>query len=113
MALGVVHDLAVGVHPEGADAWGLPDALARRRQRRRAARPVQPAWARTGASRPGGPTGSQELGYAPYRDMLRTVLRHAGGIRVDHVIGLFRLWWVPEGMTAGRTAPTCATTTRR
>ncbi|GMA85785.1 hypothetical protein GCM10025868_10350 [Angustibacter aerolatus] len=45
------------------------------------------------APRPGSP----RLGYAPYRDMLRTVLRHAGGIRIDHVIGLFRLWWVPAG----------------
>ena len=32
--------------------------------------------------------------------MLRTILRHAGGIRVDHVLGLFRLWWVPDGMPA-------------
>jgi 4-alpha-glucanotransferase len=30
--------------------------------------------------------------------MIRTVLRHAGGIRVDHMIGLFRLWWVPNGL---------------
>ncbi len=68
-------------------------------QRRAPRRTRSTRWARTGASRRGGRTGSQELGYAPYRDMLRTVLRHAGGIRVDHVIGLFRLWWVPEGMT--------------
>jgi 4-alpha-glucanotransferase len=35
--------------------------------------------------------------YAPYREMVATILRHAGGIRVDHVIGLFRLWWIPAG----------------
>ncbi|MCX6499674.1 MAG: 4-alpha-glucanotransferase, partial [Arthrobacter sp.] len=42
-----------------------------------------------------------ESGYAAYRDMLRTVLRHAGGIRVDHVLGLFRLWWIPVGAGPG------------
>jgi 4-alpha-glucanotransferase len=46
---------------------------------------------------PWRPDRLAEDGYRPYRDMLRTVLRHAGGIRVDHVLGLFRLWWVPVG----------------
>ena len=49
---------------------------------------------------PWRPDRLAELGYAPYRDMLRTVLRHAGGIRVDHILGLFRLWWVPQGLPA-------------
>jgi 4-alpha-glucanotransferase len=96
MSLGVVHDLAVGVHPDGADTWALqdvmasgvtvgapPDAFNQQGQDW-----SQPPWR---------PDRLVEVGYAPYRDMLRTVLRHAGGIRIDHVIGLFRLWWVPEG----------------
>ena len=96
MSIGVVHDLAVGVHPQGADAWGLADALARRvtvgappdQYNQLGQDWSQPPWR---------PDRLEELGYAPYRDMLRTVLRHAGGIRIDHVIGLFRLWWIPEG----------------
>jgi 4-alpha-glucanotransferase len=99
MSIGVVHDLAVGVHPEGADAWALADALARRvtvgappdQYNQLGQDWSQPPWR---------PDRLAELGYAPYRDMLRTVLRHAGGIRIDHVIGLFRLWWVPEGLPA-------------
>jgi len=95
MSLGVVHDLAVGVHPEGADAWGLADALARRvtvgappdQYNQLGQDWSQPPWR---------PDRLEELGYAPYRDMLRAALRHAGGIRIDHVIGLFRLWWVPN-----------------
>ena len=98
MAIGVVHDLAVGVHPAGADAWGLADALARRVN---VGAPPDPfnQMGQDWSQPPWRPDRLQELGYAPYRDMLRTVLRHAGGIRVDHVIGLFRLWWVPEGTT--------------
>ena len=99
MSIGVIHDLAVGVHPEGADAWGLADALAR--QVTVGAPPDQynqlgQDWSQP----PWRPDRLEELGYTPYRDMLRTVLRHAGGIRIDHVIGLFRLWWVPEGLSA-------------
>jgi 4-alpha-glucanotransferase len=96
MPIGIVHDLAVGVHPEGADVWSLGTALARYVTvgappdafNQQGQDWSQPPWR---------PDRLAELGYAPYRDMLRTVLRHAGGLRVDHVIGLFRLWWVPNG----------------
>ena len=99
MSLGVVHDLAVGVHPGGADAWGLGDALARGvyvgappdQFNQIGQNWTQPPWR---------PDRLAELGYAPYRDMLRTVLKDSGGIRIDHVIGLFRLWWIPQGVGA-------------
>ncbi|MCE0485390.1 4-alpha-glucanotransferase [Ornithinimicrobium sediminis] len=97
MQIGVVHDLAVGVHPTGADSWILGSALARGvtvgapgdQYNQRGQDWSQPPWR---------PDRLAEAGFAPYRDMLRNVLRDAGGLRVDHVIGLFRLWWIPEGM---------------
>ena len=58
--------------------------------------------ARTGRSRRGGPTGWPSMAYEPFRDMVNAVLRHAGGVRVDHIIGLFRLWWIPEGAPPDR-----------
>jgi len=96
MSAGVVHDLAVGVHPEGADAWALKGVLAERVSvgappddyNQQGQDWSQPPWR---------PDALADLAYAPYRDMLRTVLRHAGGLRVDHVLGLFRLWWIPDG----------------
>jgi 4-alpha-glucanotransferase len=98
MSLGIVHDLAVGVHPLGADAWGLGDALARGVTV--GAPPDQfnqlgQDWSQP----PWRPDRLAELGYAPFRDMVRSVLRDSGGIRVDHIIGLFRLWWIPVGGT--------------
>jgi len=51
---------------------------------------LQPPWR---------PDALEASAYAPFRDLIRAVLRHAGGIRVDHIIGLFRLWWVPQGST--------------
>ena len=99
MSIGVIHDLAVGVDPGGADAWALQDALAH--DARVGAPPDSfnqrgqdwglPPW---------HPEALAELGYAPFRDLVRSVLRHAGGIRIDHVMGLFRLWWVPADGTA-------------
>ncbi|MFI2752833.1 4-alpha-glucanotransferase [Cellulomonas sp. P22] len=96
MAIGIMHDLAVGVHPEGADAWALGDVLAHGATvgappdmyNQQGQNWSQPPWI---------PDALARAGYRPYRDMLRSVLRHAGAIRIDHVIGLFRLWWIPEG----------------
>ena len=99
MALGVVHDLAVGVHPDGADTWALQDVMARGVSVGAppdAFNQVGQDWSQP----PWRPDRLADAGYGPYRDMLRTVLRHAGGVRVDHILGLFRLWWVPEGRTA-------------
>ncbi|MET3922245.1 4-alpha-glucanotransferase [Arthrobacter sp. UYEF20] len=96
MEIGVIHDLAVGVKQGGADAWSLAGVLARNVTvgappdmfNQQGQDWTQPPW---------HPVRLAESGYAAYRDMLRTVLRHAGGIRVDHILGLFRLWWIPAG----------------
>ena len=97
MSLGVMHDLAVGVHPYGADAWSLQDSYATGITVGAPPDPYnqngqdwsQPPWR---------PDRLAESAYAPFRAMVATILRHAGGIRVDHVIGLFRLWWIPQGL---------------
>jgi 4-alpha-glucanotransferase len=103
MPLGVIHDLAVGVHPEGADAWAMPEVLAHGctvGAPPDAFNQVGQDWSQP----PWRPDALAEAGYAPFRDMIRTVLRHAGGLRVDHVPGLFRLWWVPDGLPANEGA---------
>jgi 4-alpha-glucanotransferase len=96
MGLGIVHDLGVGVHPGGADAWRLQDVYARGVQ---VGAPPDPynQLGQDWSQPPWRPDRLAELGYQPLRDLIGAVLRHAGGIRVDHVIGLFRLWWIPVG----------------
>ncbi len=99
MALGIVHDLAVGVSSIGADSWMGQDELARGIT---VGAPPD-AYAQTGQDwnqPPLRPDRLAELGYAPFRDLIANTLRHAGGLRVDHVIGLFRLWWIPSGAGA-------------
>jgi len=96
MPLGVMHDLAVGVDPGGADAWALQDVLALGV----AAGAPPDEFNQLGqdwSQPPWRPDRLVESGYEPFRALVRTVLRHAGGVRIDHVIGLFRLWWIPEG----------------
>jgi 4-alpha-glucanotransferase len=96
MRIGLIGDLAVGMDPNGSHAWsrqsdtllGLtigapPDLL----------NPKGQDWGLTGFS----PRAMEDNGFAPFLATLRAAMRHVGGIRVDHAMGLARLWLVPEG----------------
>ncbi|NUH35480.1 4-alpha-glucanotransferase [Streptomyces samsunensis] len=96
MDIGLVHDLAVGVHPSGADAWALQDVFAAGMSIGAPPDAFNSRGQDWGLP-PWRPDALAATGYAPYRDLLRGLLRHAGALRIDHVMGLFRLWWVPEG----------------
>jgi 4-alpha-glucanotransferase len=96
LRLGLIADLAVGFTSDGFDAWCYQDTLA----------PGMSIGAPPDALAPDGqdwrlppmaPGRLRRHGYQPFAATLRAVLAHAGGIRVDHVLGLFRLFWVPEG----------------
>ena len=96
MGLGVMTDLAVGVHWSGSDAWSLQETYAAGVTVGAPPDPYnqngqdwqQPPWR---------PDRLAETAYEPFRRLVAAALRNAGGLRVDHVIGLFRLWWIPKG----------------
>ena len=96
MALGVLHDLAVGVDADGADAWALADVLATGVSIGAPPDNFTPRGQDWGLP-PWRPDRLAATGYAALRDMLRAVLAHADGLRIDHVAGLWRLWWIPPG----------------
>ncbi|WP_197364372.1 4-alpha-glucanotransferase, partial [Streptomyces clavuligerus] len=96
MDLGVVHDLPVGVHPEGSDTWARPELYARDMSTGAPPDAFSPLGQDWGLP-PWRPDILAEQGYAPYRELLRALFAHAGAVRIDHVMGLFRLWWVPQG----------------
>lgn len=96
MGIGLLHDLAVGVHPDGSDAWAGQDVLAGGMS---VGAPPD-AFNERGQDwglPPWRPDALAETGYAPYLELAGALARHAGGLRVDHVMGQFRLWWIPEG----------------
>jgi 4-alpha-glucanotransferase len=96
MSIGVIHDVAVGVDPEGADDWALQDVLATGVTVGAPPDTFNQQGQNWGLP-PWRPDRLAATGYAAYRDMLRAVLAHADGLRIDHVAGLWRLWWVPPG----------------
>jgi 4-alpha-glucanotransferase len=103
MKVGLMRDLAVGVSPDGADAWreqtlypagvrfgAPPDDFA----------PAGQDWGMA----PPNPFQLRRQGYASFIDTLRANMAHAGALRIDHVMGLQRLFWIPPGAEAAEGA---------
>ena len=94
--LAVIQDLPVGVDPNGADAWLWQDLLA---QGVSVGAPPDAynAQGQNWGMQPFNPHALRDSFFEPFRLAIRTVLQYGGGIRIDHVMGLFRLFWIPEG----------------
>ena len=97
--LPLMQDLPIGASPYGADAWAWQGILAEG-----AAMGVPPDLFNTLGQNwglpPLAPHKLRAAGYQPLVEIVRSALRHAGGLRIDHVLGLFRSFWIPDGMGA-------------
>ncbi|HEX6547725.1 MAG TPA: 4-alpha-glucanotransferase [Candidatus Dormibacteraeota bacterium] len=92
----LVADVAVGVHPDGADAWAFQDQLASGISVGAPPDPFNRAGQDWGLP-PFDPWRLRAAAYAPFVETLRANFRRAAGLRLDHVMGLFRLFWIPVG----------------
>ena len=101
--LPLVHDLPIGFDPGGADAWIWQDLLAKDCE----------VGAPADAFNPRGqnwqlpafvPWKLRAAAYEPFIQTIRAAVRHAIGLRIDHVMGLFRLFWIPQGAEPARGA---------
>ncbi len=98
MSIGVITDLAIGAHPGSADAWARQDVIVpgisvgappdefNQRGQNWTLPPWHPGWLAAQGGR-------------PLAELIAANTRTAGGLRVDHVMGLARLWWIPAGMS--------------
>jgi 4-alpha-glucanotransferase len=101
--LPLVQDLPIGVDRGGADAWQWQDVLGEGVTV--GAPPDQfNAAGQNWSLPPFIPHRLRATFYRPFIETLRASLRHAGGLRIDHVMGLFRLYWIPEGFSPQRGA---------
>ena len=99
MKVGLYLDVAVGVQSDGFDAWNEQVAISRHLAVGAPPDPLNTAgqnWGLAGFNA----AGLEIKSFEPYRDMLRASMRHAGAIRLDHVLGLKRLYLVPHGFAA-------------
>lgn len=103
MRIGLISDLAIGMDPGGSHAWAHPEDLLPGLSIGAppdAFNPRGQDWGLTGFS----PRALVTQGFAPFLATLRAALSHAGGVRIDHIMGLMRLWLIPRGAAASEGA---------
>ena len=103
MMVGIYRDLAVGVDPNGADVWADRDLYVLKASTGAPPDSLGPLGQDWGLP-PFNPVTLQEKRYRPFIEMIRQNMRNCGALRIDHAMGLFRLWWCPNGNTENKGA---------
>jgi 4-alpha-glucanotransferase len=103
MAIGLIADLAVGVDPSGSHGWSRRGDLLAGLTIGAPPDPLGPEGQNWGITTH-DPFALARADFAPFIETIRTTLAHAGGIRIDHALGLDRLWVTPEGAAASNGA---------
>jgi len=99
MPVGLYHDLALGSDRNGSDAWAYQDVLALEADCGCPPDAFAPQGQNWGLP-PVNPVRLRRRGYRLFVELLRRNLAYGGALRLDHVMGLFRLFWIPRGMPA-------------
>ncbi|WP_062210101.1 4-alpha-glucanotransferase [Aureimonas sp. AU12] len=100
MHIGLYLDFAVGVSPDGAETWADP-ALTVRDARVGSPPDMFNSDGQDWGLAPLSPRALAERDYRPLASAYDALMEHAGAIRIDHAMGLARLWWIPEGVKSG------------
>lgn len=98
MRIGLYQDLAIGSSPSGADVWAFPELYA---YGVALGAPPDP-YAMQGQNwglPPIDPRAMRRSGYQYFIQLLRNAFRHGGALRIDHILGFFRQFWIPDGMS--------------
>ncbi|MDN5872267.1 MAG: 4-alpha-glucanotransferase [Nitrococcus sp.] len=103
MSIGLYRDLAVGADSAGAEIWSAPNVVIASAHVGAPPDILNPA-GQDWHLPPFNPHALRRQGYAEFVDLIRSSMRHAGGLRIDHVMGLQHLYWIPTGQSPAQGA---------